>query len=216
MITAVEPNKVVKEIPKCDACKTVASADRPVGFAAFCQPSNLLTRTRVQCANKERATGQVISLCGHAMCYKCFDESYFPNTVEQSESMGHLILDVDNGEYPCMYCKAVSNTLVPFIFEGSEAPQLKPPAEGQANSGSAADGVMELARSETGSSLATDMSVSPDRAGRLEAVAAVPAEMQVHVELNEADWGHAGSLAARLKNVLELPDQPMVRIPLPP
>lgn len=84
-------------------CKDRGSDKGPLGYVAFCQPSNVL----------QHCPGSLLHLCGHALHYSCFDE-YFATVIESSEAMGHLILNVNAGEFPCPYCKSLSNNLVPY------------------------------------------------------------------------------------------------------
>lgn len=73
--------------------------------------------------------------------------SWLP-VVEGSESMDHLILDVSNGEFPCPYCKSISNSLVPFIpphaassctASSQPSPRAAPPACQSSGSSSVMD-----------------------------------------------------------------------------
>lgn len=73
-----------------------------------------VARSGKEGGSQERRQGLVVQLCGHALHYGCFD-AYFASVVESSEAMGNLIYNVQAGEYPCPYCKAVSTCLVPHI-----------------------------------------------------------------------------------------------------
>lgn len=100
------------EIPECISCRT--NNNEPIGYIASCQRSNLLTKYTT--GRADRNIGSFISLCGHAMHYSCFDQ-YFATVVEQSELCNHLILDVDNQEFQCPFCKSLANMLVPIVRE---------------------------------------------------------------------------------------------------
>lgn len=110
------PSKPRIEIPECISCRT--NNNEPIGYIASCQRSNLLTKYTT--GRVDRNIGSCISLCGHAMHYSCFDQ-YFATVVEQSELCNHLILDVDNQEFQCPFCKSLANMLVPIVREEEAA-----------------------------------------------------------------------------------------------
>lgn len=70
--------------------------------------------------------------------------------------MDHLILDVTNGEFPCPYCKSISNSLVPFI----------PPHAASSCTASSQPSPRAAAPASCQSSGSSVMDVSPERPAR--------------------------------------------------
>lgn len=120
------------EAPECMVCR--GDTGELVGYAAFCQRSNLLSRRRggdgrVLSPPAKHSCGVALSLCGHALHYSCF-ERYYAGVVEQSEMIEDAILSTRQAEYQCPLCKTVSNTLVPYIAQDALNPEVKEAGHG--------------------------------------------------------------------------------------